>query len=98
MRQSASAIFALIAQYAELNPDAVALIEPNGGTLSYREFWLRIEAGRSRLEEAGIAPGEIVAVLVPPGVLQIQTVTGVVNHCVCAPLQPRTTVSEVTRS
>jgi oxalate---CoA ligase len=96
MRQSASAIFALIAQYAELNPDAVALTEPNGGTLSYREFWLRIEACRSRLEEAGIAPGEIVAVLVPPGVLQIQTVTGVVNHCVCAPLQPRTTVSEVT--
>jgi oxalate---CoA ligase len=96
MHQSASAILEPIAKYAELSPDSAALIELNGMALSYGEFWLRIEACRSRLEEAGIAPGEIVAVLTPQGALQIFAVVGVMGHCVCAPLQPKTTISEVT--
>ena len=95
MRHPASAILAPIAQYAELNPDATALVEPNGETHSYREFWLRTEACRLRLEEAGVASGQIVAVLAPQGALQIVAVAGVMSHCACAALQPRTTVHEV---
>jgi oxalate---CoA ligase len=95
MHRSASAILAPIVHHAELNPDAAALIEPSGVTLSYREFWSQIEACRLRLEAAGIASGQVVAVLLPQGALQIVAVTGAMSHGVCAPLQPRTTESEV---
>jgi oxalate---CoA ligase len=96
MLRSASAILAPIAQYAEVHPNATALIEPNGRIFSYWEFWSQIEACQSRLEAAGIAPNQIVAVLAPQGALQILAVAGVMSHCACAPMQPRTTLAEVT--
>jgi acyl-CoA synthetase (AMP-forming)/AMP-acid ligase II/acyl carrier protein len=96
MPRPGSALLAPIAHYIELNPQAAALIDPNGMVLSHQELWSQIEACRLRLEEAGISPEEIVAVLVPQGALQMIAVTGVMSHCACAPLQPRTTVAEVT--
>jgi acyl-CoA synthetase (AMP-forming)/AMP-acid ligase II/acyl carrier protein len=96
MHRSVSAVLTPIAHYAELNPHAPALVAANGMALDYQELWWQIEACRERLEEAGISPEEIVAVLVPQGVLQPIAVTGVMSYCACAPLQPRTAVADVT--
>ena len=95
MHRSVSAVLTPVAQYAELNPNITALIEPSGLALDYREFWSEIEACRSRLVEAEVSSTEIVAVLAHQGVLQTIAVTGVMSHCACAPLQPKTTVGEV---
>ncbi|MGB8029887.1 MAG: AMP-binding protein [Terracidiphilus sp.] len=84
-----------IAQNAEINPYGVALIEPDGLTLDYRELWAQIvEVGR-RLEEAGITSRQTIAILLPQGAGQVIAVAGALNYCVCAPLQPRTTPAEV---
>lgn len=95
MSRSVSALLAPIAHAAELHPRSVALIVPGGPSLGYGELWSRIDACRLRLDEAGIPHDGIVAVLAPQGTLQILAVAGVIAHCACAPLQPRTTVAEV---
>ena len=84
-----------IAHYADLTPHAPALIEPDGITLSYKELWEQIEAINGRLREAGIGPGQRVAVLLPQGALQVRAVTGVLCEHVAIPLQSKTTAAEV---
>ncbi len=84
-----------IGHLADSNPNSPALIEPNGIILSYKDLRGQILAVGSRLRESGIASQETVAVLLPQGGRQVLAVTGVLNHCVCAPLQPRTNVVEV---
>ena len=92
---SSLAVVSAIAHYADLTPQAPALIEPDGKTLSYKDFWSQIEAFGNRLEEAGIGREETVAILLPVGARQILAVAGALNHCICAPLPPRTTPAEV---
>lgn len=84
-----------IAHYANVTPQKPALIEPNGLTLSYKELLAQIEATSRRLREAGIGPGQKVAVLLPQGVLQVLAVLGVLQEHIAIPLQARTTTSEV---
>ncbi len=84
-----------ISQYAGSSPQSPGLIEPDGITLSYSELWAQIQDVGCRLQEAGVGSQEIVAVLLPQGALQILAVAGVLNHCICFPLQPRTTIAEV---
>ena len=84
-----------IADCAESQPNALALIEPNGLTLNYAELWTQLTAVGHRLEEAGIGSRDTVCILLPQGIHQVLAVAGILNYCICAPLQPRTTVSEV---
>jgi oxalate---CoA ligase len=84
-----------IARFAESTPQLPALIEPNGATLNYKKLWNLMLAVGCRLQEAGIGSRETVAVLLPQGAMQILAVAGVLNHCICVPLQPRTTLAEV---
>jgi acyl-CoA synthetase (AMP-forming)/AMP-acid ligase II/thioesterase domain-containing protein len=84
-----------IARYAEVAPQAPALIEPDGITLNYKELLDQIEAVSRRLREAGIGPGQRVAVLLPQGALQVLAVTGVLSEHVAIPLQSRATTDEV---
>src|ERR1039458_9120094 len=84
-----------IARYAEVAPQAPALIEPDGITLNYKELLDQIEAVSRRLREAGIGPGQRVAVLLPQGALQVLVVTGVLSEHVAIPLQSRATTGEV---
>jgi oxalate---CoA ligase len=95
MRFRSCSALAAIKQFAEFSPESPALIEPEGVTLSYRDLWEQIELLGRRLSEAQISPQETVAVLMPQGAPQVIAVAGVLNYCVCAPLQPRTTVAEV---
>lgn len=52
----------------------------------------------ARLQGACIGEDATVAVLAPQGTLQVVAVMGVLAHCTCVPLQPRTTVAEVTEA
>ena len=83
-----------IARFAESHPESLAIIDPDGPTLTYREFWEQIEIVSGRLEEAGIAPGESVAVLLPQGPLQVLVVTGVMNRHAVQPLSSRETTAD----
>jgi acyl-CoA synthetase (AMP-forming)/AMP-acid ligase II/thioesterase domain-containing protein len=84
-----------IGHWAKSRANSPALIEPNGIILSYEDLWEQILAVTSRLQKAGITSQETVAVLVPQGGLQTLAIAGALNHCICAPLQPRTNVVEV---
>ncbi|MGO8760093.1 MAG: AMP-binding protein [Terracidiphilus sp.] len=95
MPRSVSALLAPIAHHAELNPHAPALIVPGGAVLGFGEFWAQVEACRLRLQQAGIPPDGVVAVLAAQGAPQILAIAGVIGHCACAPLQPKTTAAEV---
>ncbi|SPE32290.1 putative o-succinylbenzoate--CoA ligase [Candidatus Sulfotelmatomonas gaucii] len=87
-----------IAHYADSSPQSIALIEPEGPTLNYKELWAQIETLSCRLEEASIGSGERVAVLLPQGGQQVLAVTGVLNRHVAIPLQTKTTPKEVEAS
>ena len=83
-----------IARFAESRPQSPALIDPDGPTLTYKEFWEQIKAISRRLEDAGFAPGERVATLLPQGPLQVLAVTGVMNHRAVQPLSSRATTAD----
>ena len=95
MSPSSCAAIEAIGRYAESRPQSPALIDPDGAILDYEELWTQVLAVGSRLQEAGVGPHETVAILLPQGRLQVLAVTGAINHGTCAPLQPRTTVDEV---
>ena len=95
MRTSSCDALRAIVHYAEVSPRAPALIEPDGIILSYKQFSDQIEAISRRLREAGVGPGQRVAILLPPGALQVLAVAGVLNQHVAIPLQTKTTSSEV---
>jgi acyl-CoA synthetase (AMP-forming)/AMP-acid ligase II len=95
MRTCSCVALSAIAHHADVNPQAPALIGPNGLTLNYKDFWAQIEALGDRLREASIDSRQTVAVLLPQGPLQILAVAGVLSHCTCVPLPPKTTVAEV---
>ncbi len=97
MRSGSCASLDAIARYAESAPQSPALIDPNGVTLSYERLWAQILAVGRRLEESGIGFDDTVAVLLPQGVVQVLATAGVLDHCVCAPMHPRTTVAETQR-
>jgi acyl-CoA synthetase (AMP-forming)/AMP-acid ligase II/thioesterase domain-containing protein len=87
-----------IAQYAELTPNAPAVVRPNGTVIGYKELWAQIAAVGRRLEDAKVESHETIAVLLNQGALQILAVAGVLNCSVCAPLHPRTSAAEVKES
>ena len=95
MSPSSFAAIDAISRYAHASPKLPALIEPDGATLDYAEFWAQLEALSQRLQEAGVGIGERVAVLLPQGGLEVIAVAGVLNRHVCLPLKARTTVAEV---
>jgi acyl-CoA synthetase (AMP-forming)/AMP-acid ligase II/thioesterase domain-containing protein len=97
MRTRSCASIDAIARYAESTPQSPALVDSNGVTLSYEKFWAKVLAVGRRLEDSGIGFDNTVAVLLPQGPLQVLAIAGVLDHCVCAPIHPRTTVNETQR-
>jgi oxalate---CoA ligase len=95
MHLGSCAAIRAISHYAATDPGSLALIEPDGIALDYDELWKRICAVSRILDRAGVNSNETVAVLLPQGPQQVVGTLGILNCCVCAPLQPRTTVAEV---
>ncbi len=98
MRACACAALDAIVGHAASSPESPALMEPDGILLTYKELWARIETLGMRLRDAGVGPRQTVAILMHQGAPQVVAVAGVLNHCACAPLQPKTTVAEVESS
>ena len=90
MGSSQLAALDAIEHYALSRPHSLALLEPDGLILSYKELWAQVQVLSDRLEEAGIAAGERVAVLLPEGGLHVLAVTGVLNRHVVILLSVRT--------
>ena len=90
MGSSQLAALDAIEHYALSRPDSLALLEPDGLTLSYKELWAQVQMLSDRLEEAGVGLGERVVVLLPEGVLHVLAVTGVLNRHVVILLSART--------
>ena len=95
MLSSSCTSIGAIAHFAECSPQSPALIKPDGITLTYKKLWATISAVSGRLCEGGIGAQDTVAILLPQGALEVLVVAGVLGHCVCAPLQSKTTVTEV---
>jgi oxalate---CoA ligase len=96
MHSNSCAVLAAIAQHAELTPQAPALIESeSGSTLNYCQLWSQIGAISDRLQDAGIGPRARVAVLLPPGRLQVLVTIGALYRHAAIPLQSKTTVAEL---
>lgn len=95
MLSSSCTSIGAIAHFAECSPQSPALIKPDGITLTYKELWATISAVSGRLCKGGIGAQDTVAILLPQGALEVLVVAGVLGHCVCAPLQPKATVTEV---
>ncbi|MFC3964492.1 non-ribosomal peptide synthetase [Nocardia jiangsuensis] len=51
----------LFTEQARRTPDATALVDPDGGTLTYAEFGARVHRLARRLVEAGVGPETLVA-------------------------------------
>lgn len=84
-----------IAHYAEATPQAPALKEPGGATLSYKELWAQVEMISRRLEEAGIGPGERVALLLSQGADEVLATAGVLNRHTAIALKTKSSAAEV---
>jgi acyl-CoA synthetase (AMP-forming)/AMP-acid ligase II/thioesterase domain-containing protein len=87
-----------IENFARSTPDSLALLEPDGLKLSYKDLREWIQMLFDRLEESGIGVGETVGVLLPPGGLHVLAVAGVMNCHVAILLLSKTTPAEVERS
>ncbi|MDR3742178.1 MAG: alpha/beta fold hydrolase [Terracidiphilus sp.] len=62
---------------------------------NFRELQEDLNAVGERLHEAGLNEDAVVAVLAPQGTLQVISTIGALAYCVCVPMQPRTTLTEV---
>src|SRR5580698_3355257 len=90
MGSSQLAALDAIEYYALSKPHSLALLEPDGLRLSYKELLAQVQMLSDRLEETGIGTGETVAVLLPQGGLHVLAVTGVLNRHVVILLSART--------
>jgi oxalate---CoA ligase len=84
-----------VSKFAVSSPERTALISADGAVRNFRELQEDLSAVGERLGEAGLNEEAVVAVLAPQGPLQVIATMGTLAHCVCMPMQPRTTVTEV---
>jgi acyl-CoA synthetase (AMP-forming)/AMP-acid ligase II/thioesterase domain-containing protein len=95
MGSSQLAALDAIERYALSRPESLALLEPDGLILNYKELWEQVQMVSERLEEAGIGAGERVVALLPQGGLHVLAVTGVLNRHVVILLSERTAPTAV---
>ena len=84
-----------VRDFAVRTPGQPAFLTPDGQVRNYHDLWSELLAVSARLRDAVIGEETTVAVLAPQGTMQVVAAMGVLAHCTCAPLQPRTTVAEV---
>ena len=58
MGSSQLAALNAVEHYALSRPHSLALLEPDGLILNYKELWAQVQMLSNRLEEAGIGAGE----------------------------------------
>ena len=81
--------------HAAGRPDAAALIEPGGGTLTFTALERRIRAVAHAVTVAGVQRGDVVALVLPDGAGLIATFLGVASTAGCAVLNPALRGAEI---
>ena len=79
---------------ARLDPDAIALVAPDGVRASYGELTSLVSAGAARLRALGIGPADRVAIVVPDGPEALTAFLAVSEAAVAAPINPAFPQSE----
>ena len=79
---------------ARLNPQAIALVAPDGAHASYAELTSLVSDGAARLRALGIGPADRVAIVVPDGPEALTAFLAVSEAAVAAPINPAFPQSE----
>jgi len=83
-----------IAERADQTPDAPALLAPGNQPVSFRNLTTRIARVAEALRQAGVRPGDVVAVAMPDGILLVTTLLGTLEAAAAAPLDWKLTEAE----
>ena len=84
----AATIHEAIGWWAERTPDAPALLDIDGGTVSLRELWGRIGAFGARLRALGVGRGDRVVLALPDGVGAAVAGLGASGFAIGVPVNP----------
>ena len=79
---------------ARESPQTVALEAPGREPVTYGELYAHVQTTRSALRDAGVQPGEAVAVALPNGPELIRVLLAIGGLGACAPLDPALTETE----
>ncbi|MEV0461255.1 amino acid adenylation domain-containing protein, partial [Catellatospora methionotrophica] len=82
-------IDALFAQLADTDPDRVALLSPDGASLTYGQVARRMRQAAALLRGLGVRPGDFVGLALPRGVDLVEATLGVLHAgAAYVPLDP----------
>ena len=84
----ADTIYELLHAQAERGPDAVAIVAPGRGALSYHALFGQVNAVARTLHSRGVRHTDSVAIVLPNGPEMAVTFVGVAASAICAPLNP----------
>jgi len=88
-------IHAMVRDWAERTPDAVAIAAPGRRSLCYGELSQHIESQVGRLNGLGVGRGDRVAVVLPDGPEMAVAFLAIASGATCVPLNPGYTASEL---
>ena len=86
--RKADTIYELLHAQAERAPDAVAIVAPGRGVLSYQELLGQVGEVARTLHGRGVQHTDSVAIVLPNGPEMAVTFVGVAASAICAPLNP----------
>jgi amino acid adenylation domain-containing protein/thioester reductase-like protein len=85
-----------LARVVDRFPDRLAVAEHGGETLTYAQLWLRASDTANRLREAGVSPGDVVALLCPRSAGFITSFIGSwLAEAVVLPLDPSNPIARL---
>ncbi len=84
----------ILRRQAEVRPDSVAVLSPDGPELSYADLWRRVGAIAGAINGMGLRGGDRVAIVLPNGPDAALAFLGVSAAATAAPLNPAYRVSE----
>ncbi|MFO0809791.1 MAG: non-ribosomal peptide synthetase [Gemmataceae bacterium] len=84
----------ILGDWAERQPNALALLAPDRVPLTYRQIWNQVEQLARRLNTLGLGRGDRIAVILPDSSEAIVTLLGVSACATAAPLNPAYQVNE----
>src|SRR5712692_10282037 len=81
---------------AESSPDAPAILARGRAPLSYADLFDQVSRMVDALNRAGYGRGDRIALALPPGPETTVALLGALTGCVCVPLNPGSSASELT--
>ena len=91
---SCAEAFLNLKHWAVETPAAIAIAAPVVKPLTYSQLWNHLETTRRALREAGVRPGEVVALVTRQGPEAFTAYLAIAGEFACAPLDPSLTEIE----